>query len=344
MLSILNSPSKDIGIDLGTANTLFYLKNKGIVLDEPSVLAMRDSARGARKVVAAGGKARDMLGKTPDSIIVKQPLRDGVISDFEAATTMLKRFLAGIQYNKIFTRKLRIVISAPYDITPIERRAVREVAESAGKSEVYLIEEPMAAAIGAGLPITEPAGSMIVDIGSGITEVAVISLSGIVYCYSVRIAGEKIDEAIVNYIKRKHNLLIGEQTAEKVKIAVGSAYLDSDDTEQTIEINGRSLVDGIPRPLNISSYEVREAIAEPIHSIIDAIRIALERMPPELASDVIDTGIILSGGGSLLRRLDLLIEKVTRVPVHIADNPLTAVAEGAGRALDELALLKEISS
>ncbi len=342
MLSIFGTASRDIGIDFGTANTLFYLKNKGIVLDEPSVLAMRNSARGAKKVVAVGGKAKNMLGKTPDSITVSQPLKDGVISDFEAAATMLKYFLADIGYKR-FAAKPRIVISVPYDITPIERRAVREAAASAGKGEVYLIEEPMAAAIGAGLPITEPAGSMIVDIGSGMTEVAVISLSGIVYCYSVRIAGEEIDEAIVNYIKRKYNLLIGGQTAEKIKIVIGSAYPDPDEDTRTMEINGRNLVHGIPQSLKISSPEVREAIAEPIHSITDAIRIALERMPPELASDIIDTGITLSGGGSLLKNFDLLIEKVTQVPVHVADNPMNVVAEGAGRVLDELALLKEIS-
>ncbi|HBL22785.1 MAG TPA: rod shape-determining protein [Deltaproteobacteria bacterium] len=342
MLSIFGTASRDIGIDFGTANTLFYLKNKGIVLDEPSVLAMRNSARGAKKVVAVGGKAKNMLGKTPDSITVSQPLKDGVISDFEAAATMLKYFLADIGYKR-FAAKPRIVISVPYDITPIERRAVREAAASAGKGEVYLIEEPMAAAIGAGLPITEPAGSMIVDIGSGMTEVAVISLSGIVYCHSVRIAGEEIDEAIMNYIKRKYNLLIGEQTAEKIKIVIGSAYPGPGEDTRTMEINGRNLIHGIPQSLKMSSPEVREAIAEPIHSITDAVRVALERMPPELASDIIDTGITLSGGGSLLKNLDLLIEKVTQVPVHVADNPMNVVAEGAGRVLDELALLKEIS-
>lgn len=343
MLSIFGPASKDIGIDLGTANTLFYLKDHGIVLDEPSVLAMRNNTRGTKKVIAVGGKAKDMLGKAPDSITVNQPLRDGVISDFEAAKTMLKQFLAYIDHKR-FAAKPRIVISVPCDVTPIERRAVKEAAESAGKGEVYLIEEPMAAAIGAGLPITEPAGSMIVDIGAGITEVAVISLSGIVYCNSVRTAGEEIDQAIVNYVKRKHNLLIGEQTAEKMKIAIGSASPGLDYIERTIEINGRNLIDGIPQSLTVSSHEVREAIAETVYSIIDAIRIALERMPPELASDIIDTGIVLTGGGALLKNLDVLIGKITQVPVHIADNAMTAVAEGAGRALDELALLKEISS
>ncbi len=342
MSPIFGLTSHDIGIDLGTANTLFYLKDQGIVLNEPSVLAMRNGTRGAKKVIAAGGRAKDMLGKAPDSITVNQPLRDGVISDFEAARSMLKSFLAHIDHKRLASRP-RIVISVPYDVTPIERRAVKETAELAGKGEVYLIEEPMAAAIGADLSITEPEGNMIVDIGSGMTEVAVISLSGIVYCYSVRVAGEEIDEAIVNYIKRKHNLLIGEQTAEKVKIAIGSAGPGPDDAGQTMEINGRNLIDGIPRPLTISSHEVREAIAEPVYSIIDAVRIALERTPPELASDIIDKGIILSGGGALLKNLDLLMEKITQVPVHIADNPMTAVAEGTGIALDELAFLKEIS-
>ena len=335
--------NNDIGIDLGTANTVFYMKNRGIVLDEPSVLAMRRSIRGTKKVVAVGGKAKDMLGKTPDSMSVDQPLRDGVISDFEAAKTMLKHFLANVDHKR-FAVKPRIVISVPYDVTPIERRAVKEAAESAGKGEVYLIEEPMAAAIGTGLPIAEPAGSMIVDIGAGITEIAVISLSGIVYCNSVRTAGEEIDQAIVNYVKRKHNLLIGEQTAEKIKIAIGSASPGLDHTERTLKVNGRNLVDGIPKPVTISSREVREAIIEPVYSIVDAIRIALERMPPELASDIIDTGIVLSGGGALLKNLDILIGKITQVPVYIADNAMTAVAEGAGTALDELALLKEISS
>jgi rod shape-determining protein MreB len=342
VLSIFHSPSKDIGIDLGTANTLFYLRNKGIVLNEPSVLAMRDSARGLRKVVAVGGKAKDMLGKTPGNINVSQPLQNGVISDFECAQSMLKHFLAQIDYSS-FAAKPRIVISVPCDVTPIEKRAAKEAAESAGKGEVYLIEEPMAAAIGAGLPITEPTGNMIVDIGSGLTEVAVISLSGIVYCSSVRIAGEEMDRAIVNYIKRKYNLLIGDQTAERLKIAIGSAYPGADEETKTMEINGRNLIDGIPQSLEISSPEIREAIADPVNSITDAIRIALERMPPELASDIVDTGIVLSGGGSLLKNLDLLIEKVTQVPVHVADNAMVVVAEGTGRVLDELALLKEIS-
>jgi len=342
VLSILHSPSKDIGIDLGTANTLFYLRNKGILLNEPSVLAMRNGGRGLKKILAAGGKAKEMLGKTPDNINVSRPLQHGVISDFESAHFMLKHFLAQIDYGT-FGARPRIVISVPYDVTPIEKRAAKEAAESAGRGEVYLIEEPMAAAIGAGLPITEPAGNMIVDIGSGLTEVAVISLSGIVYCNSVRIAGEEIDEAIVSHIRRKYNLLIGDQTAEKVKIAIGSAHPGAEEETKTMEINGRNLVDGIPRSLTLSSPEIREAIAEPVHSITDAIRIALERMPPELASDIVDTGIVLSGGGSLLRNIDLLIEKVTQVPVHVAENPMTVVAEGAGRVLDELALLKEVS-
>lgn len=342
MLPILNTPSKDIGIDLGTANTLFYLRNKGIVLDEPSVLAVRNDARGLKKILAVGGKAKDMLGKTPDNISVSQPLQHGVISDFESARFMLKHFLAEIDYGS-FAARPKIVISVPYDVTPIEKRAAKEAAESAGKGEVYLIEEPMATAIGAGLPITEPVGNMIVDIGSGLTEVAVISLSGIVYCNSIRIAGDEIDEAIVSYIRRKYNLLIGDQTAEKIKVAIGSAYPSADEETKTMEINGRNLVDGIPQSLTISSPEIREAIAETVHSITDAIRIALERMPPELASDIVDTGIVLSGGGSLLKNFDLLIEKVAQVPVRVANNPMTLVAEGAGRVLDELALLKEIS-
>ena len=335
--------SKDLAIDLGTANTLVYVKGKGIVSNEPSVVAVYKDNRGSKKVIAVGEEAKKMLGKTPGNIIAIRPLKDGVIADFEITEAMLKYFIQKIHNKKSYARP-RIVISVPSGITPVEKRAVKESAESAGAREVYLIEEPMAAAIGVGLPITEPSGNMIVDIGGGTTEVAVISLAGIVYCNSVRVAGDKIDEAIIQYIKRKYNLLIGERTAEIIKITIGSAYPNPIDDELTMEVKGRDLVGGIPKTLEISSKEIREAISEPVNAIIEAIRIALERTPPELASDIVDKGIVISGGGALLRNLDLLIKEVTRLPVIIAENPLTAVAEGTGKALDEMDLLKEIAT
>ncbi|MCX5807337.1 MAG: rod shape-determining protein [Proteobacteria bacterium] len=335
--------SKDLAIDLGTANTLVYVKGRGIVSNEPSVVAVHRDLKGTKKVIAVGEEAKKMLGKTPGNIVAIRPLKDGVIADFEITEAMLKYFIQKIHNKKSYARP-RIVISVPSGITPVEKRAVKESAESAGAREVYLIEEPMAAAIGVGLPITEPSGNMIVDIGGGTTEVAVISLAGIVYCNSVRVAGDKIDEAIIQYIKRKYNLLIGERTAELIKINIGSAYPDPDGEELTIEIKGRDLVGGIPKTLEISSKEIREAIAEPVNAIVEAVRIALERTPPELASDIVDKGIVISGGGALLRNLDLLIKEVTRLPVIIAENPLTAVVEGTGKALDEVDLLKEIAT
>lgn len=335
--------SKDLAIDLGTANTLVYVKGKGIVSNEPSVVAVYKDNRGSKKVIAVGEEAKKMLGKTPGNIIAIRPLKDGVIADFEITEAMLKYFIQKIHNKKSYARP-RIVISVPSGITPVEKRAVKESAESAGAREVYLIEEPMAAAIGVGLPITEPSGNMIVDIGGGTTEVAVISLAGIVYCNSVRVAGDKIDEAIIQYIKRKYNLLIGERTAEIIKITIGSAYPNPNDDELTMEVKGRDLVGGIPKTLEISSKEIREAISEPVNAIIEAVRIALERTPPELASDIVDKGIVISGGGALLRNLDILIKEVTRLPVIIAENPLTAVAEGTGKALDEMDLLKEIAT
>jgi rod shape-determining protein MreB and related proteins len=335
--------SKDLAIDLGTANTLVYLKGKGIVTNEPSVVAVHRDPRGVKRVIAVGEEAKKMLGKTPGSIVAIRPLKDGVIADFEITEAMLKYFIQKIHNKKSYARP-RIVISIPSGITPVEKRAVKESAESAGAREVYLIEEPMAAAIGVGLPITEPSGNMIVDIGGGTTEVAVISLAGIVYCNSVRIAGDKIDEAIIQYIKRKYNLLIGERTGEMIKIEIGSAYPFPNEQEMTMEIKGRDLVGGIPKTLEISSKDIREAIAEPVNAIVDSVRIALERTPPELAADIVDKGIVLSGGGALLRNLDLLIREVTRLPVIVADNPTTAVVEGAGRVLDEVTLLKEIAA
>ena len=335
--------SKDLAIDLGTANTLVYLRGKGIVANEPSVVAVHRDTRGVKRVIAVGAEAKKMLGKTPGSIVAIRPLKDGVIADFEITEAMLKYFIQKIHNKKSYARP-RIVISIPSGITPVEKRAVKESAESAGAREVYLIEEPMAAAIGVGLPITEPSGNMIVDIGGGTTEVAVISLAGIVYCNSVRIAGDKIDEAIIHYIKRKYNLLIGERTAEMIKIEIGSAYPFPNEHEMTMEIKGRDLVGGIPKTLEVSSKDIREAIAEPVNAIVDSVRIALEQTPPELAADIVDKGIVLSGGGALLKNLDLLIREVTRLPVIVAENSTTAVVEGAGRVLDEVTLLKEIAA
>ncbi len=335
--------SKDLAIDLGTANTLVYVKGKGIVSDEPSVVAVHQDTRGTKKVIAVGEEAKNMLGKTPGNIIAIRPLKDGVIADFEITEAMLKYFIQKIHNKKSYARP-RIVISVPSGITPVEKRAVKESAESGGAREVYLIEQPMAAAIGVGLPITEPSGNMIVDIGGGTTEVAVISLAGVVYCNSVRAAGDKIDEAIVQYVKRKYNLLIGERTAERIKIDIGSAYQNENEKELTMEIKGRDLVGGIPKTLEISSKEVREAIREPVNAIVEAVRVALEKTPPELASDIVDKGIVISGGGAMLRNIDLLIKEVSRLPVIIADNPLTAVVEGVGKALDEINLLKDIAA
>jgi rod shape-determining protein MreB len=293
--SLFGFISKDLAIDLGTANTLVYVKGRGIVSNEPSVVAVHKDNRGTKKVIAVGEEAKKMLGKTPGNIVAIRPLKDGVIADFEITEAMLKYFIQKIHNKKSYARP-RIVISVPSGITPVEKRAVKESAESAGAREVYLIEEPMAAAIGVGLPITEPSGNMIVDIGGGTTEVAVISLAGIVYCNSVRVAGDKIDEAIIQYVKRKYNLLIGERTAEMIKINIGSAYPNPNEEELTMEIKGRDLVGGIPKTLEISSKEVREAITEPVNAIVEAVRIALERTPPELASDIVDKGIVISGG------------------------------------------------
>jgi len=343
MFNILGFMSKDLAIDLGTANTLVYVKGRGIVTNEPSVVAIHKDSKGAKKVIAVGEEAKRMLGKTPGNVVAIRPLKDGVIADFEVTEVMLKYFIQKIHNKKSYARP-RVVISIPSGITPVEKRAVKESAESAGAREVYLIEEPMAAAIGVGLPITEPDGNMIVDIGGGTTEVAVISLAGIVYCNSVRVAGDKIDEAIIQYIKRKYNLLIGERTAELVKINIGSAYPSAEEEEVKMEVKGRDLIGGIPRTLEVSAKEIREAISEPVNAIVEAVRIALERTPPELASDIVDKGIVLSGGGALLRNLDALIKEVTKLPVIVAENPLTAVVEGAGKVLDELDLLKQVAT
>ncbi len=341
--SLFGFMSKDLAIDLGTANTLVYAKGKGIVANEPSVVAVHVNGRGAKKIIAVGEEAKKMLGKTPGNIVATRPLKDGVIADFEMTEAMLKYFIQKVHSKKSHARP-RVVISVPSGITPVEKRAVKESAESAGAREAYLIDEPMAAAIGVGLPVTEASGNMIVNIGGGTTEVAVISLAGVVYCNSVRTGGDKIDDTIVQYVKRKYNLLIGERTAERIKISLGSAYPNPSGEETNMEIKGRDLVGGIPKTLEISSREVREAMAEPIAAIVETVRIALERTPPELASDIVDKGIVLSGGGAMLRNLDLLIKEVSRLPVIIAENPLTAVAEGAGKALDEMTLLRDIAA
>ena len=332
--------SNDLAIDLGTANTLVYVKGEGIVCNEPSVVAVQKDNRGSRRVLAVGAEAKRMLGRTPGNINAIRPLKDGVIADFEITEAMLRYFIQKIHNRKTLVRP-RIIICVPFGVTEVEKRAVRESAESAGAREVYLVEEPMVAAIGAGLPITEPAGNMIVDIGGGTTEVAVISLAGIVFSKSIRVGGDKMDEAIVQYVKRKYNLLVGERTAELVKITIGSAYPGEE--IQTMEIKGRDLVAGVPKTVEITDEEIRESIVEPINAIVEAVRIGLERTPPELASDIVDKGIVLAGGGALLRNLDTLLREQTGLPVMLADEPLEAVVMGAGRVLDEITLLRDIA-
>jgi rod shape-determining protein MreB len=339
--SALGLFSNDLAIDLGTATTLIYVRGKGIVCCEPSVVAVHVGARGQKKVLAVGREAKQMLGKTPGSIIAMRPMKDGVIADFEITESMLRYFIQRA-HNRRKLIKPRVIICVPYGITEVEKRAVKESAESAGARKVYLIDEPMAAAIGAGLPITEPTGNMIVDIGGGTSEVAVISLKGIVYSVSVRVAGDKMDEAILNYIKRKYNLLIGERTAEQVKINIGCAYPDNED--RTMEVKGRDLIGGIPKTLVIGQEEIREALEEPIKIIVDAVKQALEKTPPELAADIVDKGIVLAGGGSLLRNLDILLREETGLPVMLAEDPISAVVLGSGKCLDEIELLEEISS
>jgi len=336
----LGKVSNDLAIDLGTANTLVCMKGKGVVLSEPSVVAVHRDLRGTKKVLAIGADAKRMLGKTPGNIVAIRPMRDGVIADFEITEAMLRHFILRIHNRRALVRP-RIIISIPSGITPVERRAVKETAESAGAREVYLIEEPMAAAIGAGLPITEPVSSMVVDIGGGTTEVAVISLSGVVYAKSVRVAGDKLDEAIVQYMKRKYSLLIGERSAEVIKTTIGCAYPENE--LRTVDVKGRDIISGIPKIVEINSEEVREAMTEPISVIVDTIRDALENAPPELAGDIVDRGIVLTGGGALLRNIDVLLREETGLPITIADDPLSTVARGAGDALDELDLLKEVT-
>jgi rod shape-determining protein MreB len=331
--------SNDLAIDLGTANTLVYVKGKGIVLCEPSVVAVRKDEQGAKRVLAVGKDAKMMLGKTPGNIVAIRPMKEGVIADFEVAEAMLRYFIRKVHNRRSLVRP-RIVVCVPSGITQVERRAVRESAESAGAREVYLIEEPMAAAIGAGLPITEPVCNMVVDIGGGTTEVAVISLAGIVYSKSVRVAGDKMDMSILQHIKRKYNLLIGEPSAELIKTTIGNAY-SSGQVERML-VKGRDLVSGIPKTIEVDSEEIRESIQEQVDTIVETIKIALEQTPPELASDIVDRGIVLTGGGALLKNLDVLLRLETGLPITLVEDPLTTVVLGSGKALDELAVLKEV--
>ena len=332
--------STDLAIDLGTANTLVYVKGKGIVANEPSMVAVYRDNRGNQRILAVGEEAKEMLGRTPGNITPIRPLREGVIADFEAAEQMIRYFIIKAHNRKALVRP-RVVVCVPSGITPVERRAVKESAESAGAREVYLVEEPMAAALGAGLPIMEPSGSMIVDIGGGTTEVAVISLAGIVVSHSIRVGGDKMDEAIAQYVRRKYNLFIGERTAEKIKLSLGNAY--PDDEEKTMEIKGRDLLSGIPKTYEISSSEVREALSDPLQQIVDVIKTTLEKTPPELASDIVDKGIILTGGGALLKNIDVLIRNAVNLPIVIVDDPLTTVVMGSGKLLDDMRLLREVA-
>ena len=327
---------KDIGIDLGTANTLVYAKGKGIILREPSVVAVDTKTEVVRYV---GTEAKNIIGRTPGSIRAVRPLKDGVIADFDMTTAMLQEFIRKALGNNPFARA-RVIICIPSGVTAVERRAVKEAAEGAGAKRVAIIEEPMAAAIGAGLPVESPTGSMIVDIGGGTSEVAVISLCGIVTSRSVRVAGDEFDNSIINFIKKKYNLLIGERTAEQIKISIGSAYPTDEDTE--LEIKGRNLLTGLPENITVTSEEIREALAEALSHIIEAIKVTLERTPPELSADIIDSGITLAGGGALLRGLDRLINEETGIPVHIAERPLDCVVDGTGRLLDNIEELQDV--
>lgn len=328
--------SKDIGIDLGTANTLIFMKGKGIIMREPSVVAVDTRNDTVRYV---GQDAKEVIGRTPGSIVAVRPLKDGVIADFDITASMLQIFIRKVCNNSVLARP-RIIICIPSGVTEVERRAVREAAFKAGAKHVLIIEEPMAAAIGAGLPVAEATGSMVVDIGGGTSEVAVISLGGIVASRSVRVGGDELDNSIIQYIKRKYNLLIGERTAEDIKINIGSAFPLEE--EATMDIKGRDLMDGLPKNIQITSEEIREALADPLSMVLDAIRTTLEKTPPELSADIIDHGITLTGGGALLRGLDQLIEKETGMPVHIAESPLDCVAMGTGRVLDDIDRLRDL--
>lgn len=337
---LLGMMSSDMAIDLGTANTLVYVRNHGIVLNEPSVVAINDN-KGKRTVLAVGNEAKQMLGRTPGNIHAIRPLRDGVIADFDVAEDMIKEFIRKVHNRRTFTSP-QIIICVPSGSTAVERRAIQESAESAGARRVFLIEEPMAAAIGAGLPVTEATGSMVVDIGGGTTEVAVLSLGGIVYARSVRVGGDKMDEAIIAYLRRTQNLLVGESSAEKIKKEIGSACPPAQGEGRVMEIKGRDLVHGVPREMRISERQIAEALAEPVSQIIEAVKVALEQTAPELAADIVDKGIVLTGGGALLANLDLVLRRATGLPVSIAEDPLTCVARGTGRCLEEMRTLRSV--
>ncbi len=334
---LLSAFSSDLGIDLGTANTLIYVKDQGIILREPSVVAVK---AGTNVVLAVGDDAKRMLGRTPGNIVAVRPLRDGVIADYEVTEAMLRYFIRKVKTHRNWVRP-RVVIAVPSGVTEVEKRAVTESAAAAGAREVHLIEEPMAAAIGVGLPIQDAAANMIVDIGGGTTEVAIISLYGLVYSRSVRVAGDELDQSIIDFMRRVYGLVIGERTAEEVKIRLGSAYPQV--KEISVEVKGRDLISGLPKTIKVLSTDIREALAQPIHIIVDSIRATLERCPPELAGDLVDRGIVLTGGGALLRGLDTLITEETGLPVHVAEDPLSAVAEGTGKLLHELNFLKKVA-
>jgi rod shape-determining protein MreB len=337
---MLGLRSADMAIDLGTANTVVYVKGRGVVLNEPSVVAIAE-VKGKKQVLAVGEEAKQMLGRTPGNIQAIRPLRDGVIADFEVTEEMIKHFIRKIRHRRGFTTP-QVIVCVPSGSTPVERRAIQESAESAGARRVYLIEEPMAAAIGAGLPVTEPTGSMIVDVGGGTTEVAVLSLGGIVYCRSVRVGGDKMDEAIIAYLRRHHNLLVGESSAERIKMAVGSACLPEDGEGRVMQIKGRDLMNGVPKEIVISERQIAESLAEPVGAIVEAVKVALEHTAPELAADIVDKGIVLTGGGALLGNLDFVLSHATGLPIAIAENPLICVALGTGRALEEMRSLKSV--
>ncbi|MEO0080004.1 MAG: rod shape-determining protein [candidate division WOR-3 bacterium] len=328
--SITERFTNDIAIDLGTSSTLIYVRGKGIELREPSIVAIDDTTH---QVVAVGTEAKRMLGRTPEGIRAIRPMKDGVIADFGIVELMLKTYIGMVQRKKLFVRP-RVIVCVPSGITEVEKRAVRDSVEASGAREIYLVSEPIAAAIGVGLPVDTPTGNMVIDIGGGTTEIAVVALSGIVNSESIRVAGDEMDEAIINYIKKSYNLVIGEQTAENIKIAIGSAYATG--KEETLEVKGRDLVSGIPKTIRITSTKVRESLEEPVSLIVDAIRLALEKTPPELAADIVDRGIYMCGGGALLRGLDLLVKEETNLPVYVAENPLECVVRGAGRILENL--------
>lgn len=330
--------SNDMAIDLGTANTVVYVRNKGIVLNEPSVVAVRT---GSNKVLAAGAEAKEMLGKTPENIIASRPLRDGVIADFELTESMLRYFIRTVHNDRRTLLSPRIIIGVPSGITQVEKRAVEETARQAGARDVHTIMQPMAAAIGAGLPVQEPSGNMIVDIGGGTTGVAVISLKNVVFCRSIRVGGDHMDRAIVQYVKRKYKLLIGERTAEDIKISIGSALLSAANSVDAVEVKGRDLVTGVPKTIMLTAPEVSESLLETVASIVEVVRFALENTPPELSSDLVDKGIVLAGGGSMLRGLDQLLSRETGLPVRLAENPLLCVVNGAGMALENLDFFRD---